>query len=317
MRLSIIIPVHNSENTIDNTVNKILEQNISLDLEIILVENGSSDNTKSICMDIMKQHDEVKFFSSKHIGPSAARNMGLDNSTGDFIGFCDADDYYEPGALEAVSQILSKKKDISLIVGSMQAEKKDGLDWLRRKRLKNEIINNSNDLIQRILCDARMMGSVCNKFYKKELIGEIRFRDELFYCEDTYFNIEIIKRNQTFKTQTISNVIYRYIKTGISATQKTKNLFDGQDLKYILTMNMIKKDFNLHDSEDCAIKKACYVMAVDNFYADGISKSQQDKLIEVINEGINFFKKDFMQYTAIRYFKFLILGKKILRKQEY
>lgn len=317
MKLSIIIPVHNSENTIENTVNSIIGQKISYDLEIILVENGSSDNTKFICMEIAKQYEEVKFFSSKCIGPSAARNIGLDNCTGEIIGFCDADDFYEPGSLENVMQIFYKKREILLLVGSIKVEKSDGLDWLRKKNLKNQIIDDSNNLIPRILCDARIMGSVCNKFYRKELIGIIRFDEELFYCEDTYFNIAVIKNSPVFKTQIIKKNIYRYVKHGDSATKNTKNLFEGQDLKYVLTMEKIKRDFLLKGLNEDAIKKACYVIAVDNFYVEGISQSQQDKLIGVIKQGIEIHQTDIMEFTPVRNLKFLLLGRRILKKQGY
>lgn len=314
MRLSVIIPVHNSEKTIENTVRKILDQVTSFELEILLIENGSTDNTNDVCMKLMTQYKEVMAFNSEIIGPSAARNVGLNHCSGDIIGFCDADDYYEPGVLDYILTIFSQNKNVSMLAGSMQVEKLDGCDWLRKKSLKNEVINRSKELIPRLLCDARMMGSVCNKFYRRKLIEKTRFKEDIFYCEDTYFNIAIVKENSNFVSQTISKNVYKYVKTGDSATNNTKRLFEGNNLKYILTMERIEKDFRLDSEEENALKKACYVMAIDNFYIHDISELQQEKLVKIIREGFEVYKNDLLQYTAIRYLKFLLLGMKIIRK---
>ena len=312
MKISIIVPAYNAEHTIENTVKKMLSQHKDINVEILLIENGSIDKTYDVCKNLEIKYKQVITIHSEKKGPSAARNVGLDRATGEIIGFCDADDYFVEGTLERILELFTQMPDISMIIGSITAVKKESLSFLKRKTLKNTLVENSESLIPRFLCDARMMGSVCNKFYRRELLNSIRFDEKLFFCEDTYFNINVVKNNKNFKTQIIEQNVYQYVKTGESATRVTKKIFDGKDLKYIVTMNKIKSDFNLDSKAVNAIKKAKYVLAVDNYYIDGISAEQKAELSKIIKKNYDVFKRDFCEYTTARYFKFVILGKIIL-----
>lgn len=101
MKYSIIVPVHNAESTITRCVESVVSQNV--DLQVILIENGSSDRSANECEILSQKYNCVEYYQSKLSGVSYARNIGLDKAEGDIIGFCDADDYYEPDCLEKVS----------------------------------------------------------------------------------------------------------------------------------------------------------------------------------------------------------------------
>ena len=103
MKYSIIVPVHNAESTITRCIESIVNQNVGL--QVILIENGSTDDSASVCEILSRKYDCVEYYQSKLSGVSNARNIGLNKADGDIIGFCDADDYYEPNSLNRMMKL--------------------------------------------------------------------------------------------------------------------------------------------------------------------------------------------------------------------
>ena len=92
--ISVIIPVYNAEKYLDRTVNSILNQTYH-DFELILVDDGSTDNSPKICDEYALKHDEIVVLHKKNAGLGEARHSGLDAATGDYIAFFDSDDYID------------------------------------------------------------------------------------------------------------------------------------------------------------------------------------------------------------------------------
>lgn len=101
-KLSVIVPVHNLEDYIAKSVDSLLAQTMVDNMEIILVENGSSDHTLAVCEEIAKNHPIIKVLVSEEIGPSAARNYGVQHASGEWIAFIDGDDYVDKEMFETL-----------------------------------------------------------------------------------------------------------------------------------------------------------------------------------------------------------------------
>lgn len=111
MRLSIIIPAYNAGKYLEHCVSSCEEQNIPQDeFEIIVVNDGSKDNTWEVAENLANKYSNVKVFSKQNGGSSSARNLGLDNAKGDYITFVDSDDYLLDGKLGPVLSITEKNK---------------------------------------------------------------------------------------------------------------------------------------------------------------------------------------------------------------
>lgn len=104
IKISIIIPVYNGEKTIERCINSIINNNYE-NIEIIVINDGSNDRTLEILEKIKKVEKRLKVISQKNSGVSAARNLGIKNSTGDYIYFMDADDYIEENCIKTVMKI--------------------------------------------------------------------------------------------------------------------------------------------------------------------------------------------------------------------
>ena len=162
MKCSVIVPVHNAENTIEKCVESILNQRNCF-IELILVENASDDNSYQICLTLAQRKNNIVLIRTPVKGASYARNLGLMASTGDVIAFCDADDEYEPNVMENVlATFYETNADLIVTAYCVKEPGKCFMKTLGEDRFISYV-----ELAGRILNDARVHGSVWNKFYKK------------------------------------------------------------------------------------------------------------------------------------------------------
>lgn len=104
---SIIIPVYNATETLRTAANSILQQSVS-DLELLLVDDGSRDGSAELCRELAAEDPRVRVFSQPNGGICSARNLGLEQARGEYVGFCDDDDLYLPRALETARRLIDE-----------------------------------------------------------------------------------------------------------------------------------------------------------------------------------------------------------------
>ena len=114
-KVSVIVPIYNVEKYLDRCVESIVDQSYE-ELEIILVDDGSPDNCPGMCDDWAKKDSRIKVIHKENSGPSSARNVGLDNMTGDYVYFIDSDDYINEKAIETLYELL-KQHDADMSYG--------------------------------------------------------------------------------------------------------------------------------------------------------------------------------------------------------
>lgn len=208
--ISIIVPVFNSEKYIDRCLNSIVSQKYS-NIEIILVDDGSTDNSLNKLKEFAKVDNRIKIFHHENSGVSYTRNVGINNSNGKYIMFVDSDDLVDENM---VSDLLGLyDSDVDLVISGMIM--KDSEDNLIDKYLMpnckikfSNLISNINKNIP-LIC---ICGPCC-KLYKASIIkdNDIRFDYDLTMGEDTDFNIKYYYFvNQ--KIRTTSNVYYYYLR---------------------------------------------------------------------------------------------------------
>lgn len=259
MKYSIIVPVYNAESTITRCIESIVNQNVGL--QVILIENGSTDDSASVCEMLSRKYDCVEYYQSKLSGVSHARNIGLDKADGDIIGFCDADDYYEPDCLEKVSNIF-EQHEIDIVYMALYIVNNNTITL---RAVKNERIINSFEAIDNVVCNPCVMGSVWNKFFRKEIIEGHRFSDELSYLEDGYFNVEILKDNKNIKIYLSKEPGYNYVENINSATNNFQKLFDENNkLKYVNALEKMLSLQGIRCKEKRYIKAAIFRVVVEN-----------------------------------------------------
>lgn len=185
--ISIIVPCYNVERYLDKCIKSIINQTIS-NIEIILVNDGSTDNTGKICTCYAKLDKRIKVINKENGGISSARNSGIAVASGKYIGFVDSDDYIEPNMYEILYKNLVK---YNVDIAQCSYNVFCGNNIIPIKKSNHKKIFNNEEGVKNILEADIFFPSVWNKLYKRSIV-DIYFRTYNI-SEDRVFNIEVFK----------------------------------------------------------------------------------------------------------------------------
>lgn len=193
-KLSIIIPVYNTSEYLSECLDSVLNQSFD-DIEVICIDDGSTDNSHDILKDYASRHDCLKVITQENQGLSSARNTGLNNSTGDYILFLDSDDFLCSDSLEKLYD-LAKAESLDLILFKLinfddETREKSHYAYFELEVLKDlvgENVFNYKDIKEKFF---RIPVTSPGKLYKRGLIEDMRFPEGLIF-EDNPFFIELI-----------------------------------------------------------------------------------------------------------------------------
>lgn len=220
--VSIIVPIYNKEKYLIDCLNSLCEQTYS-NIEIILINDGSSDGTLDICEEFADRDQRIKIITQDNSGVSHSRNVGLKNASGSYIAFVDADDYVDSNFIKEL-MIGIKKYNVDFIqCGTVINEDKFLYCYDRES-----IFANADQVTLDFLVRG-MSGTVWDKLYKKELLDGIYFDEEYSKNEDTFFIFECVKKASSFVRIGLPLYHYSYKKddslTGIFSLTEDYNLF--------------------------------------------------------------------------------------------
>ncbi|WP_407855918.1 glycosyltransferase family 2 protein [Enterococcus hailinensis] len=196
-KFSIIIPVYNAASTITRTVN-VLKELDNNNFEVILVNDGSTDDTKNVLNQAISSDSRFKVLDKNNQGPGIARNYGIEHAQGEYLLFFDADDYPEKMILNDYAKIISVHAELDLIISSFTfrtLDKKQIAD--EKKYLVNEYVYETNkeflaDMYE--LMNQQLMYVVWNKCYRRDIIQKYAIRFKNYHsCEDRIFNLDYYK----------------------------------------------------------------------------------------------------------------------------
>lgn len=240
-KISIIVPVYNVEKYIGRCVESLLAQTYK-NIEILLINDGSTDNSLALCKELeAKYQNIIKGLNQENKGQSSARNYGLQNISGEFIGFVDSDDWIEKDMYEYLHNlIVANDADVAQI------------DFVMSNRFPFEVKNpqeklelfNDKEILQYFMTTTTTTGSysVCRCLFKKDLLSRLYFREGKIN-EDIDYKYLALSRAKRF---VVSNQIkYVYFQGSSSTTRgglrrKDFDLYDAAEELYKLTQ---KEDY--------------------------------------------------------------------------
>lgn len=186
--ISVIVPIFNAEKYLHRCIKCILAQDYT-DYELLLIDDGSTDNSGNICDEYAIKDNRIRVFHKENGGVSSARNWGLDNAIGEYIMFVDSDDYMLPGMLEVMYSTLESKKADLVICGTTET----GGGYWRPIADVNYSINQLKESFVSLL-HTELLSPPWNKIYKKEIIRSNRFCEDISFGEDLLFNIQYLEK---------------------------------------------------------------------------------------------------------------------------
>lgn len=217
--ISIIVPVYNVEKFLDKCVNSLLNQSYQ-NLEIILVNDGSNDNSGNICNNYRDIYKNIKVIHHEHSSGSAgfSRNSGLKIALGDYISFIDSDDWIHHDMLKSLL-MASQKYNTEIAECDLVRTDQYFINELNSNYIYKIILEERSVALKRILITKRF--SVCVRLYKSSLIKEMRFPENVI-AEDVYFSINVL--NKISCLVRIEAPFYYYHLTPESITRKKYTL---------------------------------------------------------------------------------------------
>lgn len=182
--ISVIVPVYNVEPYLQKCVDSVLNQSFQ-NFELILVDDGSIDNSGKICNEYALKDKRIKVIHQKNSGLSTARNNGFKITKGDYICFLDSDDWYSKNALEVLFNII-KNNEVEISMIKLVETNTENISFERKKGVK---ILSSDDCINSLKKEHSNYVTPCNKLYKRELLEKLKFPEGIIF-EDFHIIIE-------------------------------------------------------------------------------------------------------------------------------
>lgn len=290
--VSIIVPVYKAEKTIFRCVNSLVNQTYP-NIEIILVENGSPDNSGEVCDSFCDSR--IRVLHTSNNGVSKARNDGLRIANGEYIAFCDSDDYYDKNHIkESLDAALAHNADI--VISGYYVEVNDSFT---KVQFKNSGFWTKDDIIKDIVTNNHIMGSCWNKLFKKSAIKDCIFPIDMTVLEDTYFFFRTFKN--TNKIYYINKCLYYYCANPNSTVRNIKTLFSDDQFLYVNAYNKILHDFELTSKNQDLIRAALFLFAVKGSF---LLKRRKISALKISNNLNKVIEKNKALFFKSKYFSF-------------
>lgn len=280
-KVSIIVPVHNAEKTLNMCVESIINQDYG-NIECILVENNSTDSS---------------------------------GASGDIVGFCDADDFLEPGAIKAIVKEFQDDAEVDAVFCGFNIGIKNSDSIIKKeyRGLKERKVS-APKALQLTIIDDSVMGSVWNKYYEASVLKNTYFDSMLSFCEDMHFNAKVLsKMNPSRKVKIISKPIYCYMENPDSVTHDVARLFnENNELKYIIALNAIARDCILDKTTLSMIKMKVACFCIDTLTCMNIDEAKKEKLESLLRKNYWYLLTNIFRNNWKWNFKRTFYGGKIL-----
>lgn len=233
--VSVIIPVYNLENYIENCLNSIVNQTYK-NLEILVIDDGSTDRSGEIIKAMAENDTRIVYIRQNNAGVSAARNNGLDRANGDYIMFVDGDDYMHYQAVEILLDCITEKKCSFVFASALNTTKPDE----KMDKITDYTCEKSDTAFLFSHIDGNQLGrAIWGKIYSKEFLEGIRFPKDVTHGEDFYFISAIIsKHNPEFCY--VNQKLYYYYQRSSSVSYVNINENNLSEIKVIERISNLK-----------------------------------------------------------------------------
>lgn len=308
-KFSIIIAIYDSANYLRQAIDSVLTQYLDFkdNVQLILIDDGSGDNSKEICLEYQKTYPEnIIFLSQSHMGVANARNLGLDHASGQYINFLGSDDYLSEDALSEVMEFFSENPDCDVAaIPITNFERESGQDFFNYKFAKNGVVDLAENPD-----NTQMDFSSC--FINASAVSS-KFESDMIFSEDTLMLYQILINNPVLGC--IGGPTYfkrkRFNLSSKSDTiQFKKEYYSDRICKFHLKLIEISKDGNgeipqfvqyllCHDLKDVLSQK-------DLFMCD--SEDERQELHDILSDVLSYIDDEIIFRTisedSLKYFMY-------------
>lgn len=303
-KVSVIIPAYNRAGFLPDAIHSIINQTYD-NIEIIIVDDGSEDNTYEVVKSFQKRFPIVSYYQNERAkGPSGARNTGILKSSGEYISFLDSDDVWLEGHLTTGMRIFQKYPDIDVLFGNFRVEDyQTGMhkyDFFSQKKLLHTLKGIELCAGVKLLQDNLFMALLQENFFhlasaimRKSTMDGIMLDEAIIYAEDRDFAIQLYKKKATFAyRQDPVFVLYSHDSSLCSASaDSTQPIL----ISHIHLLEKYLTEYSLSADEKEIAKKLLAVKMSSNAYL----YSKEKDYTHAFSSVFNSFKYD-LSMTQIK-----------------
>jgi len=305
-KVSIIVPVYNVEKYIAKCLDSLVNQTLK-DIEVIIVNDGSPDNSQKIIDEYAKKYpDIIKSYIKENGGQGPARNFGLEKCSGKYIGYVDSDDYVSLDMYEIMYNKITETKSDIVITRDSKVYEDDG------NIIDNYYVNKIEDNKENSFFGN--MG-VCNKLYKKELLtkNNILFKDKMWY-EDVAFTLKALVNSNKIE-YCFDKPLYYYLERS-GSTMNNSNAKKNLEIIYAFDdiINYLKENNKYNEYYEIIEGLAVIHIYISTLVRVIRAKVNKKEKREIINKLLNYMKDNFPHYKKNKYLFVLSKNQKIIYK---
>lgn len=322
-KVSLIVPVYNVDKYLEECLDSLINQSYD-NIEIILINDGSTDNSGNICDKYSNKYSKVKTFHKENAGLSSARNMGIEKSIGDYLFFVDSDDFIHPETIKIMCGLMIKENCDIVQCDFFKFHDKDSINFEPVTTTVKHECYDGLTAVKSIYSEKSIEATiVCNKMYKRKLFDKVRF--------------PIGKRNEdeftTYKLLYESKkVIYIYEKFYYYRQRENSIMHSKIDINRLDYLEALEERMKFFlDNNDCTMYKKTLIQYVESardicikFIEQGVFEEQVSMLLTKYNSTMNLLIKDssvpFKKKILMKFFannpKLYINIRKMLKKKK-
>lgn len=308
--ISVILPVYNEKRFLTQALISVCEQTY-LHLEIILVDNGSTDGSSALCDELATRDSRIKVIHKEHGGLSSARNAGLDVCTGDYICFLDSDDYMEPVCIERLAANM-EHGDYDFVGCLYDHVDEEGRFISVLKYENREFVFEDGDVL-RYIGSKNYRACAWAKLYKRCVFDDIRYKDGMVF-EDNDMLVRILKQCRAIKI--IPEVLVHYRRWRDTMTIRYMYGYDPQILDIFESYRICAEEVKGTQWEKFYYNRIwqywrnCWYYS--RFYKPSEKSEMRERLLEIVSSDARYI--DYSVYTlkeklkiTLRYIQYRLL----------
>lgn len=285
-KISVIIPVYNTGDYLEETLMSLLNQTMIDDIEVLMIDDGSTDDSRYIIEKYALDYDNFHAYHKENEGQGVARNYALKFAKGEYIHFFDSDDYLPPNAYETLYGHALKNRDDMVIFNVSYFSFYNNWENLLFKNSYNKLSENIYSTRLTDYLDMLWDTITCNKLYKKEFLekNDIRFLDKKIFFEDIPFSLETYLLADSITVIREKLYFWRYRNNRSSTTQHDLSVRNFKD-----RLDILEVCLNLFDKYDVDedIRNFEYVKWLDHdlkFFLKRIDNYPDESYEELLDE---------------------------------
>lgn len=307
-KVSVIVPCYNSENSIFNCLNSLFTQTYK-NIEIIVVNDESTDNSLQILNNLKKDHNNLIVFTQKNSGPGSARNRGIEIASGEYVMFVDSDDYVDLCMIEKLVNII-EKNNVDVVRCSYKMVYPSGkLKSFNFNRSSKKISNKI--LLEEWLLESVLWNTVWGQLIRKDKLVDLWFDTDKRIGEDLLFNVKLYSKIKNIYFFNEELYYYTYSPNGITKQMSVLNI--KRNLTDVIDNYFILYDFFQLLKNKQKIVNRC-VRAVISYELQLLYLSRKEfDFIKLVNQKKKI-RDFFVKYNGKKY---LVLIKAIIREKYF